>query len=415
MPKAVRRAGAGVVEWARAAMFVPMERLLPVDRSTWCFCTWGTYPHTLDNPRAVFERVKDDPSIRKVVLTRGGVAPVRPVEGANVHIVDAGSPRGMYWMARAAVVVIGYSLRNMCSYSRFLTAKHRIVQLSHGVALRRICRMAPGEDWWARETPRYAATLCSSERDREIMAQAYAPVPAERVWLTGLPRNDFIVEPEERLPADYRRMLEGLRREVAGRRLVLYAPTWRRAGRTHYAFTAGETAALEELLAAHGAVLGIRGHSNVREHAAYTREYGSGAFIQVNELPDVAMALRVADVLVTDYSSIYIDFLLLDRPVIHFVYDRAEYQGERGFLYDLDEAFGGPAPETFAELLVHLEQALARPALHAERRAHANALFHAHPDDSAQAVADRIRALAGAAPQPDAERVPATAPAATAA
>jgi hypothetical protein len=403
IPRPARRLAGVAVDRARALLFLLLERLVPADRATWCFCTWGSYLHTLDNPRAVFERVKDDPSIRKVVLTRGGAAPAHPVDGVNVHIVDAGSPRGMWLVARSGVVVLGYSLHFMCSYARHLTAKHRIVQLSHGVALRNICRMVPAETWWEKETPLYAATIGSARRDPEIMRRAYAPV--QRVWMTGLPRNDFILQPEAALPADYREMLRELRDRLNGRRMVLYAPTWRHKTQTQPGFSPDEAAALERLLQAHHAVLAVRGHSNVRHDAAYTGAFASPAFLSVNELPDVAVALREAEVLITDYSSIYVDFLLTGRPVIHYVYDRAAYEAERGFLYPLDEAFAGPAPETFPALLASLEQALARPELHQERRSRVKALFHAHPGASAQAVADHIRALAAAPPV----RLPATA------
>jgi hypothetical protein len=389
-----------VYEFLIAAVFIPLERLLPVDRQLWCFCTWGRYYHTLDNPRAVFEKVKNDPSIKKVVLTRGSTPPEAPIDGVNVHLIDAGSLWGMYYMARSGVVVIGYSLFYMCSYSKYLTAKHLVVQLSHGVALRSICRMCPGEeDSWAAETPLYSATICSSERDREIMMQAYAPVPAERVWITGLPRNNFILDAEEELPDDYRRTLDNLRAQIGGRRLVLYAPTWRKEAGAHYAFSQDEIIALEKLLRAHNAVLGIRGHSNVREHTAYKREHGSSQILSMNEVPDVNLLLRITDVLITDYSSIYIDFLLTQRPIVHFVYDLMEYQPPAGFLYGLKEAFGGPSAQSFPELLAHLEQALSQPAADSEQRNRARQLFHAHPANSAQVVADKIRQLADALPR----------------
>lgn len=391
----VGRARARVREVLVRGVFSTLEKLLPVDRRLWCFCTWGRYPHTVDNPRAVFEKVKNDPSIRKVVLTRSCLPPEVAADGIDVHIVEAESLRGMYYLARSRVVVIGYALMAMCSYSRYLTAKHVVVQLSHGIVLRRVGRLCEGEGWWSAETPLYAATMSSTERDREIMREAYSPIPPERVWLTGLPRNDFILGEESELPEDYRRTLADLRARIGERRLVLYAPTWRQEGRALYAFSKEEVAALERLLGDHGAVLGIRGHSNVREHASYTRDYRSSRILSMNDVPDVNVLLRLTDVLVTDYSSIYLDFLLTQRPIVHFAYDLREYRSERGFLYDLEEAFAGPAPETFTALLAHLEEALSDPAAHLPTRRRVRRLFHAHPDGSAQAVADRIRRLVG--------------------
>ena len=182
---------------------------MPAHGQTWCFASWSRHWHTLDNPRAVFERVKHDPRIRKVVLNRGEVPPARR-DGSNVHFVDVESLRGMYWVARAGVLVLGYSLFAMSSYGRWVTRKHQLIQVWHGIPLKRIGHLFPGEGWWQEETPLYAATVASSERDRELMQQAFHPLPLERVWLTGLPRNDFILGPEDQLPPDYAGMLQAL-------------------------------------------------------------------------------------------------------------------------------------------------------------------------------------------------------------
>ena len=373
-------------------VFGTMERLLPVRRDVWCFCTWGTYYHTLDNPRAVFEVVKNDGAIRKVILQRGAGSQ-GPLEGVNVHVVDAGSFRGMFWLSRSAVVLLGYRISALSGYSTLLTNKHLIVQLWHGIPLKRIGRLFPGESGWEDETPLYAATVSSSEADRVVMQQAFAPLPLERVWLTGLPRNTTITTDEERLPIDFRNTLDRIRERLGGRRLVLYAPTWRDADLKHYAFSNGEVAALEQLLRAHGAVLGVRGHSNVRSDDAYTREYESDVFLNFNDIPEANLLLRLADVLVTDYSSIYIDYLLTDRPVVHFAYDLPEYLASRGLLYDPAEAFASPPALTFTDLLAGLEQALEDPAANGEQRRRARRLFHGHSGNSAEAAALRIRQL----------------------
>jgi CDP-glycerol glycerophosphotransferase (TagB/SpsB family) len=373
-------------------LYGAMERLLPVRRDVWCFCTWGNYYHTLDNPRAVFESVKNDPSICKVILQRGA-RKAGPVEGVNVRFLDAASLAGMYWLSRSAVVLLGYRISAMCGYSSQLTRKHIIVQLWHGIPLKRIGRLYPEETGWPEEAPLYAATVSSSDADADVMARAFAPIPRDRVWVTGLPRNSTIVKREDELPPDYRSTLAELRASLEGRRLVLYAPTWRDRGLMHYAFPAEEVHAMEKLLRAHGAVLGVRGHSNVRSSEAYTRQYGSDAFMNLNDVPDANLLLRLADVLVTDYSSIYIDYLLTDRPIVHFAYDLDEYRTGRGLLYETGEAFAGPAARTFADLLAHLEHALQNPGVHADQRQRARRLFHTHAADPADAAADRIRAL----------------------
>jgi CDP-glycerol glycerophosphotransferase len=378
---------------AVATAFTWFDRVLPVRDDFWCFACWDRHSHTLDNPRAVFEAVKDDPSIRKIVLQKDVSAP--PVrEGRNVRFVTADSLLGAWYLARSRVLLLGTALRAVCEFSQELDGeRHLIVQLWHGIPLKRIAMLFPGDVTWPAETRRYAATVCSSERDRDIMERAFAPIPRERVWLSGLPRNDFILMDAAELPADYRAHVHELERALAGRRLVLYAPTWRKDEEALYVFSPDEERELERLMREHGAVLGIRGHSNVRHADVYTRERDAPSIISLNDVPDVNVVLRSTDVLITDYSSIYIDFVILDRPVVHFAYDIEDYVAERGFLYDLDEAFAGPCVTSFADLMVELGHALAEPARHGALRERARRLFHEHGERPARDVLDRTREL----------------------
>jgi CDP-glycerol glycerophosphotransferase len=377
--------------------FIILERLLPAKQSHWCFCTWpGAYPHTLDNPRAVFEEVKNDTAIVKIILSRRQVPSSSPfvLEGENVVLVEAESARGAYYLAISKVVILGYSMATMTSYSKFLTSKHKIVQLSHGVLFKRSLRLFPGEQFWEKETPKYAATVCSSESDLELMAQAFSPVPKENVWLTGLPRNDLLLKNENELPGDYRSQLENLRRMLGGRRLVLYAPTWRDNAAGMYALSDPEKEALAAILTRRNAVFGIRAHANRRTETPDSARLGADRILYVNDFPDVNVVLRLTDVLVTDYSSIYIDFLLTNKPILHFTYDLPVYMSERGFVYDFDQAVASPWFASFESLLTRLDEALSGVAIQNDQYHRAKQLFHTHGDRSALRVAQRIRTLA---------------------
>ena len=52
---------------------------------------------------------------------------------------------------------------------------------------------------------------------------------------------------------------------------------------------------------------------------------------------DINEILPAVDLLITDYSGIYLDFLLCDNPVMFIPYDLKQYQTElRGLLFDYD-------------------------------------------------------------------------------
>ncbi len=151
-----------------AAAFVVFDYALPVRDDCWSFCTWDTYPHTLDNPRALFEEVKDDPGIRKIILQKQSGGRPATDEGKNVHFIRVETFAGAFHLARSRVVVMGYAVQWLSSFSRWLRVpRHAVIQLWHGIPLKRIGRLFPGEEFWDEETPKYAATVCSSEQDRE--------------------------------------------------------------------------------------------------------------------------------------------------------------------------------------------------------------------------------------------------------
>jgi CDP-glycerol glycerophosphotransferase len=210
------------------------------------------------------------------------------------------------------------------------------------------------------------------------------------VWQFGLPRNDWLTKADNDLPADYRQWLHALRSRLAGRRLVLYAPTWRQSGPGAYPFSATESSQLASILKRHNAVLGVRAHSNESSRHLIDGSVAGGHFMILNDVPDVGVVLRLCNVLVTDYSSIYIDYLIADRPILHFVYDIDSYVDERGFLYDLDRALGSRPIRTFPELCELLDSALAGNDPDATHRHNAADLFHQHPLNSGKAVAIAI-------------------------
>ncbi len=347
----------------------------------------------MDNPRAVFEEIRDEPGIKKIVLMRGPRQPPDGFEGNNVEFVPMESFRGAFYVARSKYLLIGYAISRMSSYSFFLSRRHDVIQLWHGIPLKRIAHLFDGESHWDRETPYYKATVCSSPKDKEIMTQAFAPIKPENVWLTGLPRNDRILKPKDRLPRDYQHDLEKLTSRIGGKKLVLYAPTWRNSSIGIYDFTRQELDQLEGLLRKYNAVLGIRAHSNRAGNLQERKDDKQSSLLWLNDIKETNLILRVTNILISDYSSIFIDFLLLDRPIHHFVYDIEEYLDERGFLYDFDEVIGGSKALNFEQLLNQLEDSLAGRDSWREQRENSLQVFHQHPEHSSAEVVRHIKSL----------------------
>ncbi len=96
----------------------------------------------------------------------------------------------------------------------------------------------------------------------------------------------------------------------------------------------------------------LRPHAHVREPLTGT---GDGFAIDCADYPDVQELLLIADVLVTDYSSILFDFAVTGRPVLFFTYDLAHYRdGLRGFAFDFEAQAPGPLLDDSAALVTAL-------------------------------------------------------------
>ena len=138
----------------------------------------------------------------------------------------------------------------------------------------------------------------------------------------------------------------------AGRRVVLYAPTFRGAG-PRDARDPGllDVARLHATLG-DGWVLLLRLHPLVATAASLPP--GTRVRRRRLGLAGHERLLLVADVLVTDYSSVMFEFALLERPMAFLAPDADAYTAERGFYLDLRTDLPGPAFATTADLATHL-------------------------------------------------------------
>ena len=224
---------------------------------------------------------------------------------------------------------------------------------------------------------------------------------------TGLPRTDLLARGDDRLAADVKR-----RFGVEGRRLILYAPTYRdcldyginrRPTRLRdlptYQHEAYEQDGyrlghLLDLVALRGAldeddVVLFRKHPRVID--ALTAK-AQRLVYDVSEFPDEMALLLAADVLVTDYSSSVFDFAVTGRPIVFFTPDLEAYRDDvRGFSVDLEGVAPGPLLRTTDEVVEALRSADAVRAQYGERYDAFIAAYCSLADGGAAArVVDRV-------------------------
>src|SRR5699024_3376752 len=171
------------------------------------------------------------------------------------------------------------------------------------------------------------AVIAASKVDAMAMAAAFYPLSYNDIWLTGLPRHDFITRPLQELPAHLREQSARLEKRLEGRRLVVFVPTFRQGqGEACYRCDEDGLVWLKRWLDRHHAVLGVREHmaDKARTYGTALRTIGA-LDLSDTRFEDVEVLYRHAAVLITDYSSCFIDFMLTGRPMVSFAYDFDRY------------------------------------------------------------------------------------------
>lgn len=339
------------------------------------------------NPRELFEHLAPDPEWRAYWFTNSS-----EVAAAINQRFPGRAVAG--WSLKA--LIIGLRANWLCvSHSRYdlgvfaYLSRRRFVYLNHGVPLKTMGYAKAYEDPAVGGAAAvFGAITCCSEFEGTLWSRAYR-LPTERMWVTGTARNDrlFTADPAIRETLGAK----------SGEKLILFAPTYRETGvMADYLPVPGlDGDALVALLTKQNARLLVRPHYYEWEAARSTIErIGSDRLIAADErlIPDVNDLLPNIDILITDYSSIYFDYLLLDRPIVFSCYDREDYARERGFMIDYDAHTPGAKVETGQAFLTALEAELTGSDPFAADRAAIRNKFHRFQDGAAsERIAQRLR------------------------
>jgi CDP-glycerol glycerophosphotransferase len=288
-----------------------------------------------------------------------------------------------WWQARAAsrALVVNDWLRK-----RYRRRGHqKVLQTWHGTMLKKLALDRGGRGLRTRiavlrERDRWDALLAQNPYSAEIFRSAYAM--RRPIWQEGYPRND-VLHSDGRAAAV--RAAVGI---PNGARVVLYAPTWR-DDRTEMVDFVDLAAFARDLDAGH--VVLARGHSRTLAHG---HDLEGAGLIDVTSYPDMADLLLVADVLVTDYSSVMFDFAGTGRPIVFFTPDLAHYSADlRGFYFDLLAEAPGPVVSTREELLAAILAAADGQPEYADRAAAWRERFTPRDDGAAgRRVVERMLA-----------------------
>ena len=217
-------------------------------------------------------------------------------------------------------------------------------------------------------------------------ALAYKGYTKERALPFGTPRNDMLVRNDEKEIAACRHAFADTLGYPESARVILYLPTYRRLSENVFSFASlspEEEARLDATLAAHNAVIVEKSH--MAENARF--DYRKKARIKfADPRANAQEMLLCADALISDYSGAFVNYVLLDRPVIHYAYDYDHYKNvDSGLYYEIEDFAAGEVCYDFEGLLSAISDTLSGKDAYAARRAHVRDTYVSYEKGDASA------------------------------
>lgn len=320
------------------------------DSHIWLFSSTDN-SHYNYNSRYLFEYVKENlPEITPLfVINDSELRNSLSSKYGKQYFIETESIQGIRQALSAGV---WFTSAGLPAYGTGLHKKRLIINLWHGVPLKKIALLDPNLKKAARIyfkkifSENYTCILTTSHELIPLMARSFA-VSEDKIKVWGQPRNDGLFQKN-----DCRKILGQLFPDLPEyTKTVLYAPTFRDYGQVQlFPFKDFDQEQLEAFLEEKNMLLFIRTH--VAEQGSAAPYLGKRIrFLGNEQAEDVTGILNIFDCLITDYSSIYIDYLLTDKPMIFLPYDRQQYLDGRGMNFDYDNVTPGPKPETFNDFL----------------------------------------------------------------
>lgn len=353
---------------------------VPRDLRLWVFGSYGK--RFTDNSKYLFLHCLSHTGkhVRCVWISRS-TATVKTLKDMGLPAYSIYSLQGIWYTLRAGIFIFNAYISDI----NFWTSRGAVkINLWHGLPLKKIERDIDDpnnyyykihhgsfcQSWF----PKLLYPWLSKPYDMVISTSGYISrafikafgLTLEKIPVTGLPRNDAFFENSNNAFLKnnaYYNQVSAISQE--GKRVIVYMPTFRDSAdrKRELPFNWGE---LDQFLQVRGACLFLKLHTN--DSAAFpTGRYNNIFIIPSGE--DLYPTLELVDVLITDYSSIYFDYLLLDRPVVFYSYDFDEYISKhRSLCVDYHEVTAGPKAFNFEELLLALDEVLLDDRYKQERK-----------------------------------------------
>lgn len=329
-----------------------LSMLMPRDKK---LCVFGAWLGELyaDNAKQLFLTANHHPNLKTVWISKNPdiVAEIREA-GRRAYLWN--SPAAIWYQLRAKYAIMSNGISDL---QHVYLGSATLIDLWHGVPLKKICYDNKYEKNWDSPKQRIRDFLIGIPLRKEYYvatSEAFVPIyqsafrrPKKQILCIGQPRCDIFFQNEN--TASY----------FPGKRIILYAPTHRQEGSVAMPMSSLlDLPRLEELLEQSDMYFVVKKHFY---HKNEKEDFSAYPHIMdiTGQSFDTELLLSETKMLITDYSSIYIDYLLTDRPIFFYCFDYDDYQkNDRELYFPYEEVTPGKKATTFDELFLLLQQAL---------------------------------------------------------
>jgi len=372
-----------LINKSRTLALRALNEFIPKDDNLMIFASLPDYS---DNAKGLWEYVHKSTEFKTLWLVKDKEM-VLKLQNQGIECYWESS-----WLGRRKLLSAKYI---SCTHSQFTNIKGRkqvVINLWHGMPLKAMgyldvsCNEKSLKDF-KMVSKKSDMMFATSSIMKHILVSCFRIDP-RKVAITGQPRNDILFKPNNIS------MLNSIIGNIAGNydKYILYCPTFRAGmGRLDgkkfegniFNFSDYDKEELDKILKSQNALLIAKLHPfeekqysetdlNLPENSVLVK---SEAFNR--NLMSIYDILSLFDILITDYSSIYFDYLLLDKPMIFASTDLNEYKDGRGLVFN-DYNFWTPGPKvtTFSDFKTKLERCLYDKEFYSKERALINGLIN---------------------------------------
>jgi CDP-glycerol glycerophosphotransferase len=300
------------------------------------------------------------------------------------HFIDTRTKEGKLTAIHAAAWVVSWL--DLPLGGLFLRFRRYVIHLGHGILLKGLGFTEKDgrfikKLYYALNRTNITCSLATSEFMSHLVAKSMG-TSVRRTVICGQPYTDALFREKAEFPGFDKNQFN-----------VLYAPTWRQHSEVRlFPFVDFNRSQLEEFLTKNNIHIYVRFHPAYEEAIpADVLEIKNVSLFSAKKYVEVMDYINCFDTLITDYSSIYLDYMPLERPMIFLPYDLEEEEKTSGFVMDYMENTPGLKPASLSDFCEALYEAKNSPEQFIKKIKQMNEKLNAYPQDCCNQVAKIIK------------------------